>query len=113
MKPVSLAVLVSMAVIGYAQAQAPAQSPPATPAAAAPAAAAPAAAKPAASTPAASSSSTESDRLGHECKEEVHKQCGRAHGDEMQQCIKAAMDLNKFSADCKAKLAAKAAKPSK
>ena len=108
MKPVSLALLVSMAVIGYAQAQAPPQAPPATPAAAAPAAA-----KPAASTPAASSSSTESDRLGHECKEEVHKQCGRAHGDEMQQCIKAAMDLNKFSADCKAKLAAKAAKPSK
>ena len=105
MKPMSLALLVSVAIIGYAQAQAPAQAPPA--------ASTPAASKPAAPTPAASSSSTGSDRLGHECKEEVHKQCGRAHGDEMHACIKAAMDLNKFSADCKAKLAAKSAKPSK
>jgi hypothetical protein len=39
------------------------------------------------------------------------KLCGRAHGQEMQDCIKSSLDLNKFSADCKTKLS-RSAKPS-
>jgi len=108
MKLQSLALVATVAIAGYALAQTAAQTPATSPAAAAKA---PAAA-PAASTPAASSSATDSGGLGHECKEEVHKQCGRAHGQEMQDCIKAALDQNKFSAACKTKLAASAKKPS-
>jgi hypothetical protein len=107
MKLLSLALVATVAVAGYTLAQTAAQAPAAAPAVP------PAASKaPAASTPAASSSTTDSGHLGHECKEEVHKQCGRAHGQEMQACIKAALDQNKFSADCKTKLAASAKKPS-
>jgi len=92
MRLLSLALVATITVAGYAYGQTATPAPAAAPAA------------PAASPPAASSSSSGSDRLGHECKEEVHKQCGRAHGQEMQDCIKSAMDLNKFSADCKTKL---------
>jgi hypothetical protein len=96
MKLLSLALVAGVAVTGYAYAQT------ATPAPAPP---------PAASTPASSSSSTGSQSLGHACKEEVKKLCGRAHGQEMQDCIKSGLDLNKFSADCKTKLS-QPAKPS-
>jgi hypothetical protein len=94
MKLLSLALVASVAVTGYTYAQTPTQAP------------APA---PASSTPA--SPSTGSQSLGHACKEEVKKLCGRAHGQEMQNCIKSELDLNKFSADCKTKLA-QSAKPS-
>jgi curli biogenesis system outer membrane secretion channel CsgG len=60
---------------------------------------------PPASAPAASSSGK--PHLTHACKEEVKKQCGRAHGDEMKDCIKSSMDLNKFSDSCKSELQAK------
>jgi hypothetical protein len=96
MKLLSLALVAGVAVTGYAYAQT------ATPAPAPP---------PAASTPASSSSSTGSQSLGHACKEEVKKLCGRAHGQEMQDCVKSGLDLNKFSADCKTKLS-QSAKPS-
>ena len=39
------------------------------------------------------------------CKKEVKELCGRrAKGQERQSCIKDNIDLNKFSADCKAQL---------
>jgi hypothetical protein len=87
MKRISLALLASFAMAGYLQAQT------AAPAPAAPAAAAPA--------PAASSGGS----VTHACKKEVKSLCGHAHGDEMKQCIKSNLDMNKFSADCKAELA--------
>jgi hypothetical protein len=93
MKLMSLALVASVAVTGYTYAQTATQAP---------------APPPAASTPSSSSSGSQS--LGHACKEEVKKLCGRAHGQEMQDCIKSGLDLNKFSADCKSKLS-QSAKP--
>jgi len=69
-----------------------------------------AAPSPAASAPAASAPASGKEHLSHDCKEEVKKACGRAHGDEMQNCIKSSLDLNKFSDACKTEL--KQAKPS-
>jgi hypothetical protein len=67
---------------------------------------------PAASAPAPSSSSSSS--VSHDCKKEAKKLCGRAHGSEMQDCIKSNLDLNKFSEACATefKNAAAAKKPS-
>jgi hypothetical protein len=96
MKLLSLALIASVAVAGYTHAQTATQTP---------------AAPPSAPAPAPSSSASGSEHLGHACKEEVHKLCGRAHGQEMQDCIKSGLDLNKFSAECKAKLT-QSAKPS-
>jgi hypothetical protein len=54
-----------------------------------------------ATTPAAPApSSSSSSSVSHDCKEEAKKLCGRAHGSEMQDCIKSNLDLNKFSAAC-------------
>jgi hypothetical protein len=91
MKLVSLT-LAACLIAGYVQAQTPPQS-------------STTAQEPAKST----SSSSHSDSLGKACKKEVHKLCGHAHGQEMKDCIKSGMDMNKFSADCQSKLAAKAA----
>jgi hypothetical protein len=102
MKLLSLALMASVVVTGYTYAQTATQAPAPPPAASTP---------PAASPPASSSSSTGSQSLGHACKEEVKKLCGRAHGQEMQDCVKSGLDLNKFSADCKTKLS-QSAKPS-
>ena len=96
MKLLSLALVACVAVTGYTYAQTAAQAP---------------APPPATSTPSSSSPSTGSQSLGHACKEEVKKLCGRAHGQEMQDCVKSGLDLNKFSADCKTKLS-QSAKPS-
>ena len=96
MKLLPLALVACVAVTGYTYAQTAAQAP---------------APPPAASTPASTSSSTGSQSLGHACKEEVKKLCGRTHGQEMQDCVKSGLDLNKFSADCKTKLS-QSAKPS-
>ena len=96
MKPMSLALVAAAAFAGSVQAQTAAQSPAATPAASAPAASAPAGGK---------------ERLSHDCKQEVKKACGRAHGEEMQNCIKSSLDLNKFSDTCKTELK-QMAKPS-
>jgi len=100
MKRISLALLAAVVVAGYVHAQTAAQ----TPAAAQPAPAAAAPAPPA--TPAASSGGS----VTRACKEEVKSLCGRAHGDAMQSCVKSNLDMNEFSADCKAELA-KPAKP--
>jgi curli biogenesis system outer membrane secretion channel CsgG len=87
MKPISLALVAALALAGSsAQAQTATQSPPP------------------ASAPAAESSHP---KLSHDCKEEVKKVCGRAHGQEMTDCVKSSLDLNKFSASCKSELTAK------
>lgn len=96
MKAMTLVLVVAGALAGSAQAQTAAQTPAAAPAASAPAAAPPAGGK---------------ERLSHDCKEEVKKACGRAHGDEMKDCIKSSLDLNKFSPTCKTQLT-QSAKPS-
>lgn len=96
MRPMTLALVAAAALAGAAQAQTAAQPP---------------AAAPAASTPAASAPAASNGHLSHDCKEEVKKACGRAHGQEMQDCIKSSLDLNKFSAACKTQLTP-AAKPS-
>ena len=98
MKLLSLALAASFALAGYAQAQTAAQTPAQTPA-------------PSESKPAPSSSSGHS--ISRSCKSEIHKLCGRAHGDEMKGCVKDNLDMNKFSADCTTELKAQApaAKP--
>jgi opacity protein-like surface antigen len=98
MRPISLASLALLAVVAMATAQAQTAAQPA--------------AAPAAAAPAASSSS--GGKLSHECKDEVKKACGRAHGTEMQDCVKSSLDLNKFSASCATQLKQQAAakKPS-
>jgi hypothetical protein len=88
MKLVSLALAASFVVAGYAYAQTPAQAP-------------------AASQPSESSSS--GGKISHDCKQEVHKLCGRAHGDEMKGCVKDNLDMNKFSASCATELKSHAA----
>ena len=92
MKSMSFALVAAMAIACSAQAQTAPQSSAAAP----PATSAPAGGK---------------ERLSHDCKEEVKKACGHAHGDEMQNCVKASLDLNKFSDACKTQLK-QAAKPS-
>jgi len=87
MKLLSLT-LAACLLAGYVQAQTPAQNPPP--------------AETPATAPASSSSHHDS------CKKEVHKLCGHAHGQEMKDCIKSGLDMNKFSSDCASKLAAKA-----
>ena len=95
MRRIALALVAAAALAGFAQAQTAAQTP---------------AAAPAASTPAAAPAGG-NGKLSHDCKEEVKKACGRAHGDEMKDCIKSSLDLNKFSAACKTQLT-QSAKPS-
>jgi hypothetical protein len=92
MKLMSIALVASVAVAGQVQAQTP---PPA----------------PAASQPAPSDSSS-GGSISRACKKEIKQLCGRAHGQEMQGCIKDNLDMNKFSADCKSELAKQPAKPS-
>jgi hypothetical protein len=91
MKLVSLALAASFVVAGYAHAQTPAQTP-----------------APATSQPSESSSSS-GGKISHDCKSEIHKLCGRAHGDEMKGCVKDNLDMNKFSASCASELKSHAA----
>jgi curli biogenesis system outer membrane secretion channel CsgG len=90
MKPMSFALVAAVALAVAAQAQT---------------------ATPPASTPATSAPAAGKHPLSHDCKEEVKKVCGRAHGEEMENCVKSSLDLNKFSAACKTQLT-HAAKPS-
>lgn len=86
MKLVSLALAASLALAGYAQAQTPpAQSQ-----------------EPSTSQP--SESSSHGSKISHDCKSEIHKLCGHAHGDEMKGCVKDNLDMNKFSASCATEL---------
>ena len=91
MKPMLLALTAAVALAGAAQAQTAAQS----------------SAAPPASTSSTSKSSGGHPKLSHDCKKEVKKACGRAHGEEMKDCIKSSLDLNKFSDSCKSELTAK------
>jgi hypothetical protein len=88
MKLASLALLAGLAVAGYASAQTPPQSSP----------------PPAATAPPASSS--DSAKIDKACKKEIHELCGHAHGQEMKDCVKSGLDMNKFSASCKSEIAA-------
>jgi hypothetical protein len=88
MKLASLVLLSGLAVAGFATAQTPSQS----------------AAPPAATAPPAESS--DSGKIDHACKKEIVSLCGHAHGQEMKDCVKAGIDMNKFSASCKAEIAA-------
>jgi hypothetical protein len=61
---------------------------------------------PPATTPPASSSPGESASPGRDCKKEVKKLCGHTvHKQETQDCIKANLDMKKFSAACQTELA--------
>ena len=86
MKLASLALLAALALAGSTVAQTPSQS---------------------AAPPAASS---ESGKMDKACKEQIKKLCGHAHGQEMQDCVKSGIDMNKFSADCTSAIKAKAQK---
>jgi len=88
MKLASLALLAGLAVAGYASAQTPSPSSP----------------PPSATAPAGSSS--DSVKIDKACKKEIHELCGHAHGQEMKDCVKAGLDMNKFSASCKSEIAA-------
>jgi len=88
MKLVSLALLTALALAGFATAQTPAQSAPA----------------PSATAPAESSES--GGKIDKACKKEIKDLCGHAHGQEMTDCVKAGLDMNKFSASCKSEIAA-------
>jgi len=92
MKLVSLALAATLAVAAYAQAQTASQSSP-----------------PSSSAPAASS---DSGKMDHACKKEIKDLCGHAHGDEMKDCVKAGLDMNKFSASCASAIKAKGQKSS-
>jgi hypothetical protein len=93
MKLPSLALLAALALAGFATAQTPAQSAP-------PSSAAP---------PAGHS---ESGKIDKACKKEITDLCGHAHGQEMKDCVKAGLDMDKFSASCKSEIAAHKQKPS-
>ena len=87
MKLPSLALLAAFALAGSAIAQTPSQSSPA----------------PSAAPPAQSSASGKIDKG---CKKEIHELCGHAHGQEMTDCVKAGLDMNKFTASCKSEIQA-------
>jgi hypothetical protein len=90
MRVKALAVVASLAIGGYVHAQTAA--PPAT-------------------QPGTNQAAAAAAQPSGACKKEVRKLCGmRAKGDERQSCIKDNIDLNKFSAACKAQLTS--AKPS-
>jgi len=88
MKLASLALIAGLALAGFATAQTPP----------------PSAAPPAATAPPAESS--EAGKIDRACKKEIKDLCGHAHGQEMKDCVKAGLDMNKFSASCKSEIAA-------
>ena len=88
MKLASLALLAGLALAGFASAQTPPQS----------------AAPPAATAPAESSDS--GGKIDKACKKEIKDLCGRAHGQEMTDCVKSGLDMNKFSASCTSEIKA-------
>ena len=88
MKLASLALLAALALTGFATAQTPSQSAPPSSATAPPA------------------QSSEAGKIDKACKKEIRDLCGHAHGQEMKDCVKAGLDMNKFSASCKSEIAA-------
>ena len=53
-----------------------------------------------------------SGNIDRACQKEIRDLCGRAHGQEMQDCVKAGLDMNKFSDSCKAEVKAQGSKSS-
>jgi uncharacterized protein (DUF2252 family) len=94
MKLASLALLAGLVAAGYASAQT-AQTPSQS------------SSPPSSTAPEESSSSGKMDKA---CKQQIKKLCGHAHGQEMQDCVKSGIDMNKFSADCTSAIKAKAQK---
>jgi hypothetical protein len=80
MKLPSLVLLAAFALAGSAIAQTPATTPPAEH---------PASAK-----------------IDKACKKEIHALCGHAKGQEMKDCVKSGLDMNKFTDSCKSEIAA-------
>jgi hypothetical protein len=93
MKLRSLALVAALTMTGLAWAQTPPSS-----------SAAPAA-------PPADKASS-SGKIDHACQKEIRDLCGRAHGQEMQDCVKSGLDMNKFSDSCKAEIKAHGSKSS-
>ena len=83
----SLALVAALTVAGFAQAQTAPSSAPAP-------------------------ETSHSGKIDHACKKEIRVLCGRAHGQEMQDCVKAGLDMNKFSDSCKAEIKAQGSKSS-
>jgi hypothetical protein len=81
MKLISIALIASLTVAGYAHAQASAQAPSQAPAA-------------------------QAAPKSKACKKEVKDLCGRRPKGEEASCIKDGLDLNKFSDSCKGELTA-------
>ena len=96
MKLTSLALLASLAVAGYAQAQTSPQEPASAPTEQAP-----------------SEGKSHHHPLSKACREEVKKLCGAAHDKEMMSCVKDNLGSNKFSADCQTELQEHAKQPAK
>ena len=84
MKLAPLALLTGLALTGFAFAQTP----------------------PSSSAPPTPAASSESGKMDHACKKEIHDLCGHAHGQEMKDCVKAGLDMNKFSTSCKSAIQA-------
>jgi hypothetical protein len=51
--------------------------------------------------------------LSSACRKEVSNLCGTTHGKEMMNCVKENLDSNKFSADCQSELKEHAKQPAK
>jgi hypothetical protein len=47
-----------------------------------------------------------SGKIDKACKKEIHELCGHAKGQEMKDCVKSGLDMNKFTASCKSEIAA-------
>ena len=80
MKLTALALLTSLAAAGYALPQTP---PPSSDSAAAP-----------------------GTKIDRSCRKEITDLCGHGHAQEMRECVKAGLDMKKFSASCKSEIEA-------
>ena len=89
MKLASLALFTALAAAGLAGAQTASQSAP-----------------PASATAPPAESSESGGKIDKACKKEIKDLCGRAHGQEMTDCVKSGIDMNKFSASCTSEIKA-------
>jgi hypothetical protein len=47
-----------------------------------------------------------SGKIDKACKKQIKDLCGHAHGQEMTDCVKSGLDMNKFDASCTAEIKA-------
>ena len=85
MKLASLALLTGLALAGFASAQTAAPAPSGT---------------------APPASSSDAGKIDKACRKEIHDLCGHAHGQEMTDCVKSGLDMNKFTDSCKSEIKA-------